>query len=476
MNFSFPYKRFLILSLIGGLVTGPLLTSCGGSGDGPTAGIGGTGITQGEITAFGSIFVNGVEFDTDNSQFEVDGDTTLGQESLSTGMIVTIKGEVNDDGVTGTADSVDYDDQIQGPVSTITPAIDGSRTLTIFDKSVLINETSTTYQGTSFADIAVDDIVEISGFNTSATAITATFIRKTNDNVIELKGTVTDFITGSSFFKLAGITINFDNSTVFDLAGGSLTDGLFVEVKGDLQSSPTSIMAREVELEEDAFEDGSEVSLQGVVSQVNSPTSFLLGSQLVDASNVSILPASGINVGINIEVEGEIINGILVASEIELRDGSVEIKAPVVDVDTVSNQIEFQLPLGGGSVFVSINNRTQFEDEFLSIPAFSIADIDQGNFVKIKGFENDGEIIASRVKRLNPIDEDTEIQGRVSAFTEDPSIPRITSITILGLTFTINNTVTYDPLTLPSTIEIGNIIELVDKNPADGIIDEVESD
>ncbi len=47
-----------------------LLVSCG---DLTTAGIGGTGITSGEITGFGSIFVNGVEFNTDNSHFEVDG-------------------------------------------------------------------------------------------------------------------------------------------------------------------------------------------------------------------------------------------------------------------------------------------------------------------------------------------------------------------------------------------------------------------
>lgn len=473
MNFSFPYKRLLILSLIGGLVTGPLLTSCGGSGDGQVAGIGGTGITQGEITGFGSIFVNGVEFDTDSSQFEVDGDTTLGQESLSTGMIVTIKGEVNDDGITGIADSVEFDDQIQGPVSAVTPVSDTQKILTIFNKSVLIDETSTTYQGTSFAGIATDDIVEISGFNTSATDITATFIRDKGSfpvaNEIELKGTVTDFITGSSFFKLAGITINFNGTTVFDLAGGNLTNGLFVEVKGDLQSSPTSVLAREVELEDDAFEDGSEVSLQGIVSQVNNATSFIVGSQLVDASNVSILPAAGISVGINIEVEGEIVNGILVASEIELRDGSVEIKAIVADVNTVSSQIEFQFPLGGDSIFVSINNQTQFEDEFLGASPFDLINIVPGNFVKIKGFENDGEIIVSRVKRIDPTGEDTEIQGRVSDYEKG------VSITLLGMTFSLSGVTSYEPTNLPDLIKSGDIIELVDKN-SDGIIDEVESE
>ncbi|MCU7855552.1 MAG: hypothetical protein KZQ79_07650, partial [Candidatus Thiodiazotropha sp. (ex Lucinoma borealis)] len=49
------------------------LYSCGGGGGSQVAdgGIGGTGVSMGRVTGFGSIFVNGIEFETDNASFTV---------------------------------------------------------------------------------------------------------------------------------------------------------------------------------------------------------------------------------------------------------------------------------------------------------------------------------------------------------------------------------------------------------------------
>ena len=225
MSFFAKHKRIFFISLLSGMMLSPILSSCGSSGGDTTAGIGGTGITQGEITAFGSIFVNGIEFDTDNSAFEVDGNnTTASQANLAVGMIVTIRGDVDVSGISGTAASVEYDDKIEGPVLTITATGDGQKSLSIFNKTVVVGEISTRFDNTSFADIKVNDIVEISGFDTSATDINATFVKKTGvfpvDNQIELKGTITDF--SGSIFKIAGININFDTQTVIDVPNGTL--------------------------------------------------------------------------------------------------------------------------------------------------------------------------------------------------------------------------------------------------------------
>ena len=472
MKFSFPYKRLLILSLIGGLVTGPLLTSCGGSGDGQVAGIGGTGITQGEITAFGSIFVNGVEFETDNSEFDVDGDTSLGQDALEIGMVVTITGDKNDDGVTGTAKSLKYDDAIQGPVVIVNPTGDGEKTLSIFGQSIVIDDLSTKFKGTTFDSIVEDDILEISGFKTSSTQIKATFVEKTgeislNDKEVEFKGTITDL--SASSFKISGITINYNStSTVIDTPSGSLSDDLFVEVKGDLQSA-TSIFAREVELEDADFDEGAQLSLQGVITNFTSSASFQVADQPVDASGIASL-AIGLSDGLNVEVEGEIVNGVLVANEIEPREGSVEIEAKVTT--TIGDQIQFNISAAnaGNPLLVKTNNQTQYEDEVSSLPNFSFSDLAPDDFVKIDGFESEGEILASRVQRTDPTDQDTEIQGKVTAYSEGESI------TILGLTFELGVGESYQPPVQPSSITVGSIIEVVDKSPIDGTIDEVESE
>ena len=79
-----------------------LLISCGSGGGGMTAGggIGGTGvISSGTISAFGSIVVNGTEFDTSNAAIIVNGEEIgvgdeFVQDNLDIGRVVTVEGTV----------------------------------------------------------------------------------------------------------------------------------------------------------------------------------------------------------------------------------------------------------------------------------------------------------------------------------------------------------------------------------------------
>ena len=95
----------------------------GGSGDtGDTsAGISGSGKAIGVITQFGSIFVNGVEYDTSEAVIIVNG-VVATEDDLGVGMVVFIQGTVNEDGVTGVAEVVIVDDNLKGPISAITSA------------------------------------------------------------------------------------------------------------------------------------------------------------------------------------------------------------------------------------------------------------------------------------------------------------------------------------------------------------------
>ncbi|HEC28700.1 MAG TPA: hypothetical protein ENI65_03820, partial [Gammaproteobacteria bacterium] len=57
------------------IITAVMTVSCGGGGGGgtQTAGIGGTGVTSGgTVTGFGSIFVNGIEYNTSAATITID--------------------------------------------------------------------------------------------------------------------------------------------------------------------------------------------------------------------------------------------------------------------------------------------------------------------------------------------------------------------------------------------------------------------
>jgi hypothetical protein len=134
-----------IISLgIAGALTG--IISCGGGES--TAGIGGTGITAvGEITAFGSIFVNGIKYETTDSTISID-DAAAFENDLRLGMVVKVIGTVNADGLTGTATTVAFDDAVQGPVRNLTPGPDGlTQSMTVMGRTVIIDSTGTLFEG-----------------------------------------------------------------------------------------------------------------------------------------------------------------------------------------------------------------------------------------------------------------------------------------------------------------------------------------
>ncbi|MGD8372458.1 MAG: DUF5666 domain-containing protein, partial [Syntrophobacterales bacterium] len=123
---AFPLRRFLLAILLA-----LLLISCGSSG----GGIGGSGVTsQGSITGFGSIVVNGTEFDTTNATIIVEGEEA-GVVDLHLGMVVTVYGT---DGKSAVANRVVYNDNVEGPVKNI---VDNgtSKQFEILNQTVIVN-------------------------------------------------------------------------------------------------------------------------------------------------------------------------------------------------------------------------------------------------------------------------------------------------------------------------------------------------
>ncbi len=121
------------------IVTSLALVACGGggSGGGSDSTASGSAYTQGAISGFGSIIVNGVHYDLEDGadvDDDDDGDSTLFSEAdLRLGMVVELLHasiEVAADGNSrGRARQVRLASEIVGPVEAI-----GSDTLTVSDR------------------------------------------------------------------------------------------------------------------------------------------------------------------------------------------------------------------------------------------------------------------------------------------------------------------------------------------------------
>lgn len=470
-------KASIALSALG-------LGACGGSGGGSTAGIGGTGSTDttpvivtGTIDGFGSIFVNGIEFETDDSVVSIDDDDGL-ESDLALGMVVTVRGSLNDDGLGGTAEFVNFDDDVQGPITSISENADATqKTLTVLGLSVLADKTSTIFDDVSYDNLAVNHVIEVSGFFDENDVLRATRIERKGDfqeNVseIELKGLVSNL--SATTFTLDSFTVDFSSADLTEVPNQTLTDGMFVEVEGTLSGS--TITATEVEEEDDLFDDNDNddynVSIQGIVTDYVDDSDFVILGQAVDASSASFSPSSlNLENGLEIEVEGTLVNGVLVATEVESRGGDVEFEAQVLDIDTTANTLT--LGFVAGNVTINIDTKTRFEDDLEIVEPFTLGDIQAGDFLEVEARLDDTDIIATEINRDES--DDDVIQGPVESFIAG------TSVTVFGLTYSttgaefensndqpISQTAFYDGLT------VGRLIKIKDEDVADGTADEVE--
>ncbi len=264
-------------------ILGTSLAACVGSTDPTVAGIDGTGssrgIVYGTISGFGSVIVNGVHFDTSNATFTIDGQ--LGTQSdLSAGDVVLVQGTIDSSHDNGSAESVSFDDIVEGPIESI-----ADNSLVALGQTVLVDD------GTSFDDditprsligLIKGDVVEVSGFVNSSGDIVATRIeRKQPGGQFEVTGVVEAPVTATRF-NINDLIVDFSTTTMINgFATGMPSEGDLVEVKGMSFGSGGELVATEVEFKgpEIDFDDVDRVEIEGLITDFVSETKFYVAGR-----------------------------------------------------------------------------------------------------------------------------------------------------------------------------------------------------
>ncbi len=477
-------SRYLTRTLAALLTVGMsfILIACGGGGGGgDTVTSTSTPITaRGAITGFGSIYVNGVRYHTGSSSVTIDDNPGV-ESDLQLGMVVTVSGTRNDDS-TGTASSIVFDNELQGPIANLVTDLDGmTKTFTVLGIGVIVDRVSTSFHDITFDTLAEGDLVEVSGFYDGSLVLNATFLERKSAftpgvSEVELKGTVANSAADS--FEVNGITVNYDpNGVTTDLSNipGGVSNGTFVEVKGTLGNTG-EIDATRIALEDSGFDDNiDKVSVEGIITDYIDDSDFMISGTPIDASSATFFPSSlTLGNGIKVEAEGPMVNGTLQALTIGARGGDeIKIDALITTVSTTDNSIT--LDLVNGSITVFVNNRTRMDDNTGSVSQLTISDLSSGDFVEVRGLlDNSDQVVLSELRRDDP--DDVILQGRVESFTSG------SSITILGVTlFTAGSTqfedVNDSPISSGSfygSLTVGSLVKIKDNQPGDGTANEVE--
>ena len=446
----------------------------------------------GTLTGFGSIYVNGIEFETGSATYEVDDVQGNSDSDLSVGMFVTVSGTVNADGISGTAESVSYDDEIEGPVENLMPdPTDASRKIfSVFEVEVIISAATVlkAEDGSAFGfeTIANGDNVEVSG-DYLGDSILATYVelQEASDDEYEVKGTITVMVAADQF------TLTLDNGATLNVtlaAGAEIpTMGLmvdqYVEVEGtvpDPVGAPNDILATKVALEnQDSFDDeDDEVEIKGPLT-LNEDGTWTINSTLIvfseateyEPESLSDAIAHGSADGRVVEVEGQYIDGALHAAEVEDEEDDLEFKAQVDAVNATDAKngtitVTFGGATGGtdgnGRLDVVVNGATFYMDDDATTP-FDLTTLPLGTFVEFHAHQNDvGDIVASTFEIEDSME--IEIEGPVDAIDA-------TFISIMTIVFAIDDTTVFTN----GTPVVGDYASVEDNN-ADGTADFVELD
>jgi hypothetical protein len=259
MEIEMKYRNNLKLTSAAALGLSILLASgCGGGGSGGSGNDATASsesvVARGVITQLGSIWVNGVEYETPNGGKYSDDDSSSSVANYKVGQVVSVRGRRNDDGVSGTADEVEYEAEIEGEAS-------GGQ---INGITVLINEKTNT------DDIAGSTLVdtqryEVSGFWINENTIEATYIKEDDDSDSddEIKGFVENDDDMEKTFEVRGITFNWTGTP--DVSNDDSVEVHFGSCTGT--SPNVTCQAIKVEFEDDFFDraDGLDVEIDGAV-------------------------------------------------------------------------------------------------------------------------------------------------------------------------------------------------------------------
>ncbi|QSP94874.1 hypothetical protein LPB19_00135 [Marinobacter salinisoli] len=471
------HLRNRIVGLAAGTVTFGVISACGGGGSDlgiADGGIRGTGSSVGPVSGFGSVFVNGVKFNTDSiPNQEVESDDGIEFETdLRKGMILRIEGQWRDDG-TGTADQLIYDDTLRGPVDQVVADPSGAgdfATLTVMGQSVRVNR-QTFVRGTTYATLlsaaAITEHVRVSAWRQADGSYRAGYIETiaVDATDVELEGQVSAVDVEQNRFTIGTITVEYDEDSVSfgsGLTEPALGTATILEVEGSLAGNVlTASTIDRADGRRFSRNAGEDIQLTATIDASYTasgtaarPGEFRIGEQTIRVTDATELDddleVSDLNEGLLVQVEGEFLSdNVIEAEKIELRDGNAK-------VDGVITSAADNVFLIGG-VEVRVLSTTAFTVEGGFDMSFETLPIGTTT-VEVEGVEKQqGTDVFIEALKVQVDDEAAAAEDRIQ-YKLEGKLAAISpgAITILGVTIDAASTSYADNSQAEITSRFGN--------------------
>jgi Domain of unknown function (DUF5666) len=336
MNLRFLVRNRLWFGLLGVALSTALGCSMGGDSGG--VGVGGTGnqnsepvagqptpvTVNGPITGFGSVIVRGTVFD-DRAASVLNDAGALSNGQLRLGMTVEIEGERSVDGLTATANKIRVFNELKGPAVLIDVA---NNLFEVLGSRVRVDANTVFDGAANLAGLKPGDTVVVYGYRNlvsgeiGATRVEVKFFSTTAAVVwVDLRGSVQALDSTARTFFLGGQAISYAAS----VSVSGLVESASVLVHGSVPVVGGVVTAATITLApQNLLVEGRRMEFEGHVTEFVSKSVLKVAGYPVDASSTALSSSHVARLanGAKCEVEGKVVNAVVLVSELECESSS----------------------------------------------------------------------------------------------------------------------------------------------------------
>lgn len=393
---------------------GVVTTAGGGTGG---TGITGASVSFGSVTAFGSIFVNDVEYGT-NGATVVRDDVAVDESELRVGMTVEVRG-VRTGAAQGIAQTVRVEEAVRG----IVEAKAGNR-LVVLGQTVLVDDSTHLDVGIEDTNaIAVGEAIEVHGLLQTPGTVEASFVQRAGESLTFVaRGVVVEHDAPAARFKIGALTVSYAMALTEAMPADDW-NGLFVEVRGTACAERPvcgTLTATQVRPDGLDLTGAEQADIEGFVTAA-AEGGFTVGTQAVVVAATTEFAggtAADIMSGTKLDVQGPVRNGVLAAAKVAFKH-DVRLESTVAAVDRAGGTLRLA---GFLDLVVRVDDFTRFKSGLRDITGVAVND-----GVRVRGrVTADGRVVAVDIHGDQSARNDIVLQGPALAVSS-------TVIAILGV-------------------------------------------
>lgn len=396
--------RAALIALSVGVVG--LLGACSGADQ--LTGIEGTGeqvdrgVAAGPVESFGSIYLNGVRFDTRTASILINGEPAK-DDALKLGMVVQVEGTVNPETGEGIADAVHYTRALRGAITTVVEHGLQQKALTILGQTVLV-DAEIPIAGTSFEALQPGMWLTASGVRGANGTLVATRLNylPVAPSTVDVEGRIQALDAVQQRFAVEGLLVDYAEAAVIYGDEAALAEGQVVAVSGKNYSGGV-LQADAVSVRADALlaAPGSWLQVDGLIEHFASSVSFTVRGVGVDASDAEFLRGNArqLEAGTRVVAEGRVdADGRLKANQVTVKLPSQgHLWGVVEDINAAAGTFTVL-----GTRF-AVDRATGYEDRSSAANRFfRLSNLAVGDTVEVFTRQVAGQHIANRVRRVAP--------------------------------------------------------------------------